>query len=357
MRRILVIAVFMFAGSFVSAQIDGNLLLGLTHVTDLELQNIQTPVEGSLLYNSTDKKVMVFNNSGWVDTVELSSDLLDGDDDTTYSAGSGLLLSGTTFSVNNATIAPNWNNLTNIPNTLDLSNTNEIQVLSKIGNTISLNLGGGTITETETNLTQDNSSGVITYSRESGATSTANVVSTDTNNAITTGADGGAFLEQNITTTMLQVDQSYIWAGVVNDTDIHSNGTLTVNQNRADTGWSFAGPSTISYSGSPDHVKIDLMAVANNTGSHYAAPHIRVFRNGQQIGEGGAYHLDNSNSYSGRMTTNLNMVDSNPGTNPVYTFTTLEDDTRTMNNPTITSLSPISLVAVEKADVVVSISN
>ncbi len=340
-----------------SAQIDGNLLLGLTHVTTAETATITNLYEGSIMYNSTLKKIMLFNGSGWVEAADLPPDLLDGDDDTTYSAGSGLLLNGTTFSVNNATIAPTWSNITNIPINLDLSDTNEIQVISKTGNSISLSSGGGSITETETSMAQNNTSGIITYTRESGGISTANIISTDANNSISVGSDGGAFLEQNITTTTVQVDQSYVWAGVVNDTDIHSNGTLTVNQNRADTGWSFAGPSTISYSGSPDHIKIDLMAVANNTGSHYAAPHIKVFRNGQEIGEGGAYHLDNSNSYSGRMTTNLNMVDANPGTNPVYSFTTLEDDNRTMNNPTITSLSPISLVAVEKIDVVVSISN
>jgi hypothetical protein len=39
----------------------------------------------------------------------------DTDDDTTYAAGTGLALTGTTFSVNNATIAPDWNNLTNVP--------------------------------------------------------------------------------------------------------------------------------------------------------------------------------------------------------------------------------------------------
>lgn len=340
-----------------TAQIDGNLLLGLTHVTTAETSTIVNPIEGSLLYNRTDKKVMLFNGTGWVEPVALSSDLLDGDDDTTYSAGTGLLLNGTTFSVNNSTIAPDWNNITSIPINLDLDSTNEIQLLSKSGNSISLSKGGGTITETETDMTQDSGSGIITYTKESGGTSTANIISTDTNNSITVGSDGGAFLEQTMSTATVLVDQSYLWSGVVNDSDIHSNGTLTVDQNRADVGWSFSGPSTIRYSGSPDHVKIDLMAVVNNTGNHYAAPHIRVFRNGQQIGEGAAYYLDDSILYSGRMTTNLNLVDASPGTDPVYTFTTLEDDNRVMNNPTIRSLSPISLIAVEKVAVVTTISN
>ncbi|WP_103071682.1 hypothetical protein [Aquimarina sediminis] len=149
----------------------------------------------------------------------------------------------------------------------------------------------------------------------------------------------------------VSVDQSFVWAGQVNDNDIHSNGTLQVNQTRADTGWSFANPSTISYTGSPDHVRIDLMAVANNTGNHWAHPHIRVFRNGTQIGEGSGLHMDDSGTYSGRTTTVISMIDQNPGTNPVYTFTTLEDDSRTMNNATTPSLSPVSLVAIQKVTV------
>lgn len=348
---------FVLIPMFGIAQIEGDLLLGLTPVTTTEIATIGNAIEGSLVYNSTLKKMMLFDGDQWVEPLALPPDLLDGDDNTTYSAGSGLALSGTIFSVNHAAIMPNWNNITNIPTNLDLDATNEIQLLSKTGTDIILSNGGGIVSETETHMTQDTASGIITYTGESGGTSAAKVVSDDPNNSIAVGSDGGAFLEQTVTTTTVLVDQSYIWSGVVNDPDIHSNGTLTVNQNRADTGWSFAAPSTIAYAGTPDHVKIDLMAVVNNTGSHYPAPHIRVFRNGQQIGEGGAYYLDDSNFFSGRMTINLNLVDVTPGTDPVYTFTTLEDDTQVMNNATITSLSPVSLIAVEKVAVVTSISN
>lgn len=187
---------------------------------------------------------------------------------------------------------------------------------------------------------------------------TSNIISNDTNNDLIVGSDGGAFFELNSTTTTIEVDQSAIWAGNVNDSDIHrNNDPLTLHQTRSDTGWAFTNPNTVTYSGSPDYIEIDLMVVANNTGNHWAHPHIKIFRNGQEIGEGSGLHMDDSGSYSGRTTTVISMVDPNPGNNPIYTFRTYEDDNRTMNNATIAQSSPVSFVAVNKVDVVISVSN
>ncbi|MGB5499907.1 MAG: hypothetical protein WBM77_13345 [Maribacter sp.] len=309
MKKNFIIYVLLLIGSYSYAQIDGTLLLGLTHATTSEMSSIANPVEGSLIYNKTEKTIYQYNGSGWTLAINLPADIADGDDNT------------------------------------QLSKT-DIEALGFVE--------GGHSIDTNTQLTEAE---VDAFTANNGYITSATVVSDDSNNSITAGSDGGAFLEQNLTTTTIQVDQSSIWAGQVNDTDIHSNGTLTVQQTRTDTGWSFSGPSTITYSGSPDYVEIDLMAVANNTGNHWAHPHIKIFRNGQQIGEGSGLHMDDSGSYSGRTTTVISMVDPTPGNNPIYTFTTLEDDNRTMNNATITSLSPVSLVAMNKIDVVISVSN
>ena len=357
----LLLAFLTFSGLY--GQLDPGLLFQLTNATTAEIDGLDNLQPGTLIFDTTLGNMVLFNGSEWGNAVELPSDILDGDDDTTYSAGTGMLLTGTSFSVNNSVISPDWSNITNKPSNLDTSTTNEIQTLSISGNDLTISgTGGNTVSlpstsETTTSLSQSATSGVITYTNEASATQTANIISTDSNNALSVGSDGGAFFESNVSTTTIKVDQSFVWAGSVNDTDIHSNGTLTVNQSRADSGWSFSGPSTISYDGSPDHVVIDLMAVANNTGSHWAHPHIKVFRNGVEIGEGSGLHMDDSNSYSGRTTTVISMIDASPGTDPTYTFTTLEDDSRVMNNPTIVSLSPVSLVAIEKVDVVVSITN
>ncbi|PQJ15554.1 hypothetical protein, partial [Aureicoccus marinus] len=72
-----------------------------------------------------------------------------------------------------------------------------------ISNTISGNRiatiaqdGGSTtdIDETVTSLAQNTTSGVITYTDEAGGSDTANVVSADSNNQISVGTDGGAYL-------------------------------------------------------------------------------------------------------------------------------------------------------------------
>ncbi len=282
MKKISIIFLMMFFSMKASAQIEGNMLLGLIQATTAEINAVNNPIEGSLVYNTDDDKVYVYIGSTWA------------------------LASG--------------------------------------------------INETTTDLIQNTSTGAINYTNETATVQTAQVISNDLNNLVNVGSDGGAYLNITLNSTVIQVDRSSIWAGQVNDPDIHSNGTLTVQETRADTGWSLAAPSTISYTGSPDYVEIDLMAVANNTGNHWAHPHIKVFRNGQEIGEGSGLHMDNSTLYSGRTTTVISMIDSSPGINPTYTFTTLEDDNRTMNNPTIVQLSPVSLVAVSKVNVVTSVT-
>ncbi len=47
------------------AQIDASLLLGLKQATTTEIGNISSPIEGSLIYNSTTKLVMQYNGSSW----------------------------------------------------------------------------------------------------------------------------------------------------------------------------------------------------------------------------------------------------------------------------------------------------
>ncbi|PJR03604.1 hypothetical protein [Avrilella dinanensis] len=69
--------------------------------------------------------------------------------------------------------------------------------------------------ETVTTLVQDNTTGVITYTDEEGEESTANVVSTDADNEITVGADGGAYYKKAIN-DLVSINNNHTLADGVN---------------------------------------------------------------------------------------------------------------------------------------------
>ena len=80
--------------------------------------------------------------------------------------------------------------------------------------------------ETDTSLAQNTTTGVITYTAEDGNPDTANVVSTDANNALSVGGDGGAFIntsslgtdDQNLSVTSGTATTSVI--AIENGTDV-----------------------------------------------------------------------------------------------------------------------------------------
>ncbi|MBU2906077.1 hypothetical protein KO529_14865, partial [Arenibacter algicola] len=61
----------------------------------------------------------------WTSLANIPADIADGDDDTTYTAGAGLTLTGTTFAFDNSTVTHDWADITNIPVNLDLDSTND----------------------------------------------------------------------------------------------------------------------------------------------------------------------------------------------------------------------------------------
>ncbi|MFK5971967.1 MAG: hypothetical protein QM485_01685, partial [Flavobacteriaceae bacterium] len=203
-----------------------------------------TGVPANLDTDSTDDFSGAFG-----DLTGVPADLADGDDDTTYAAGTGLDLTGTTFSVDNTDIAPEWANITGVPANLDTDSTDdfsgafgdltgvpvnldtdstddfnitfavatgnltitdsngslsvpltsldsELTQVVTTGHTIATHTSvSGTLTnilETTTTLSQNTSTGVITYTNENSATQTANTVGVETNNDISVGTNGGA---------------------------------------------------------------------------------------------------------------------------------------------------------------------
>ncbi|MBQ4805012.1 collagen-like protein, partial [Aquimarina sp. MMG015] len=114
--------------------------------------NALTPLNGALVYNTDDECIFQFNNNSW-------SSLCSGNDNQVLSFDpiTNVLTLEDGGSVD----------LTSLINDPDSDPTNEIQILSQTGNTITLSNGGGSITETISTLL-DNGDGTFTYTSEDG---------------------------------------------------------------------------------------------------------------------------------------------------------------------------------------------
>lgn len=155
--------------------------------------------DGSLTYTSENGTVTTFDAA----TSTLTYDA--GTHDLTFTDEDGV---AQVINLDNPTLAytPATNTLTHVApdgtvTNIDLSDLDNTSVVTNLiaGNRIATHDdGNGTVVdidETITTLTQNDLTGDITYTAEDGTTSTVDVVSTDANNDITAGADGGAFVD------------------------------------------------------------------------------------------------------------------------------------------------------------------
>jgi len=159
MRRFLLISALLINQAGILAQIDPNSLLGLVHATTIEITTMVSPIEGSLVYNTTEKSIYQFNGVSW-EIVGATGPTgpqgpqgpqgIQGDpatDDQTLltdgTAGNITITGGNTISLN--------------VNDADADASNEIQTLSLSGNDLTIS-GGNTITLTpliDINLAKD----------------------------------------------------------------------------------------------------------------------------------------------------------------------------------------------------------
>jgi len=75
MKNTILTFCLIFMGSISMAQIDANLLLGLTNATTTEMNTISNPILGSILYNTTENNIFQYNGSSWVNVATNSTNL------------------------------------------------------------------------------------------------------------------------------------------------------------------------------------------------------------------------------------------------------------------------------------------
>ncbi|PCJ97322.1 MAG: hypothetical protein COA50_04705, partial [Flavobacteriaceae bacterium] len=147
---------------------------------------------------------------------------------------------------------------------------------------------GDPATNITTNLVQNTTTGVITYTNEVTANQTAIVISADANNSIAAGSDGGAYLKINL---------GGRWTNSNTSTNLNSNGTVAPifgTEDYKDGGASFyqvSGNTLIIVESGRYDIRANLSLLGiNSSGSSEARTNAnaRIAINGTAIGARGA---------------------------------------------------------------------
>ncbi|MGX1930746.1 beta strand repeat-containing protein [Flagellimonas sp. 2504JD4-2] len=185
----------------------------------------------------------------WANITNIPADIDDGDDDTTYAAGTGLSLTGTTFSVDNANIAPDWANITNIPADIDDGDDDTTYAagtgLSLTGTTFSVD--NANIAPDWANITNipadiDDGDDDTTYAAGTGLSLTGTTFSVDNLAGDVTGPTSATVIANNAVTTVKILDANVTPAKIQQGT---SNQILRTNNTGTTVEW--ANPITLYH--------------------------------------------------------------------------------------------------------------
>lgn len=157
------------------------------------------------------------------------------------------MINSNTLSLSGSTLTSNVNGVTATQNLSSIQTITTITNTQATGKTIATYTNESNVAtdikETITNLSQNTTTGIITYTKEDATTATANVVSTNANNVISVGTDGGAYKG-------LKVFDAYDTAAA--QTIANAASTLNLGTNRTNIGGIFTQASntvTVSEAG------------------------------------------------------------------------------------------------------------
>ncbi len=172
----------LYSSSYVIAQVPrGEELVGLHTVSTSELNNVASPIVGTVLYNPTDEKLYVYAANGWKAMEGVLSDLV-------FDGTTGILqLTLPETPGNQVDLSTYYGAFLN-------TNTQSSQ------HTIATHTANGVTTnikETVSQLNLNTQTGTLTHTNEENETATAKLLSANADNGATLGTDAGLFKSIN----------------------------------------------------------------------------------------------------------------------------------------------------------------
>ncbi|MEM9144343.1 MAG: hypothetical protein AAGA86_15240, partial [Bacteroidota bacterium] len=182
-------------------------LVGIHTLNQTEINNIANPILGTLVYNTDTNSLQAFSGGAWEVPQTVSTLVDNGDGTFTYTDENG-------HTVTVVSVGPQGPQGAQGP----------------------VGPQGPPGSPTITNLSQAMATGIITYTNEENTAQTANVISSDANNIIVPGSDGGAYRRLKLVdvydaNTAYDVDVNTFRQVQFNTTRLNEGGIFTLIDN------------------------------------------------------------------------------------------------------------------------------
>lgn len=220
-------------------------LVGIHPLTEVQINAIANPIIGTLVFNTDTNSVQTYSGGAWMIPESISTFVDNLDGTFTYTDESNTSITIGTVGPQGPTGPQGIQGATGLT-----GDAGPPGLPGAAGEEGPPGPEGPAASNIVTNLAQVASTGIITYTNEDTTAQTANVISTDTNNTITAGTDGGAFLASKIidvydSNASYAINLNTFSKVQLNTTRINQGGTYTLNNNEITV--SEAGTYEIEY--------------------------------------------------------------------------------------------------------------